>query len=248
MCPGPDASANNMLRGRCTLPSSTTFGLTEYLPGLLMAAGVSLLTLLLLMNLRFKLHRRAASRHISPAFAAGAAGGTGGFAAGEHLHPHSGRPSRSHQPTTIDDPGAVATHESVRLLMATLDTRCRTLEVLLRQADDRIRQLEDALDDRVGASIGPPRAAVRQRPRRASVEARHPVSSSPALGGDEPPSEPPSVEAASFGAAYFGDNLDPLTANVYELADRGRTPLEIARNLDEQVGKVELILALRGDR
>lgn len=39
--------------------------------------------------------------------------------------------------------------------------------------------------------------------------------------------------------------LDPLSASVYELADRGRSPVEIAQQLDEQVGKVELILALR---
>lgn len=40
-------------------------------------------------------------------------------------------------------------------------------------------------------------------------------------------------------------SLDPLSASVYELADRGRSPVEIAQQLDEQVGKVELILALR---
>jgi hypothetical protein len=34
-------------------------------------------------------------------------------------------------------------------------------------------------------------------------------------------------------------------AAVYELADGGRDPVEIARALDEQIGKVELILALR---
>ena len=38
---------------------------------------------------------------------------------------------------------------------------------------------------------------------------------------------------------------DPLSSAVYRLADSGRAPLDIARELDEQVGKVELILALR---
>ncbi len=38
---------------------------------------------------------------------------------------------------------------------------------------------------------------------------------------------------------------DPLTEEIYELADAGRTSVEIAQHLDEQVGKVELILALR---
>lgn len=38
---------------------------------------------------------------------------------------------------------------------------------------------------------------------------------------------------------------DPLAAEVYQLADEGRSPVEIAQQLDEQVGKVELMLALR---
>ena len=41
--------------------------------------------------------------------------------------------------------------------------------------------------------------------------------------------------------------MDPLAEQIYELADAGRTPVEIAQDLDEQVGKVELILALRPD-
>lgn len=40
-------------------------------------------------------------------------------------------------------------------------------------------------------------------------------------------------------------DADPLTASVYELADRGLQSVAIAQNLDEHVGKVELILALR---
>lgn len=38
---------------------------------------------------------------------------------------------------------------------------------------------------------------------------------------------------------------DPLARSIYELADQGRSPVQIAQELDEQVGKVELILALR---
>ena len=39
--------------------------------------------------------------------------------------------------------------------------------------------------------------------------------------------------------------MDLLTEEIYQLADAGRSPVEIAQHLDEQVGKVELILALR---
>ncbi len=38
---------------------------------------------------------------------------------------------------------------------------------------------------------------------------------------------------------------DPLAMQIYELADQGHSPVGIAQQLDEQVGKVELILALR---
>lgn len=61
------------------------------------------------------------------------------------------------------------------------------------------------------------------------------------------------LEAASAGAERAGQRggsnepagPDPIVRNIYRLADEGRAPLEIARALDEQVGKVELVLALR---
>ncbi|GEM_PF-1251026 len=231
------------------MPSSTTFGLTEHLPALLLLAGVSLLTFLVLMNLRFKMQRRAASRHVSPAFASGVAGRAAGeFQPADHLH--GGRGSGRNQPATIDDARVVEAHESVRQLINALDTRCKTLEILLRQADDRIRQLEDALDDRVGASISPTRTALPGRARRADDEDQLATTSIDPRDETQPADDPhdsPQVEVTKAGAAFFSGPIDPLTANVYELADRGRSPVEIARYLDEQVGKVELILALRGD-
>lgn len=41
------------------------------------------------------------------------------------------------------------------------------------------------------------------------------------------------------------DQADPLTRKVYQLADQGKGPADIAQQLDEHVGKIELILALR---
>jgi len=41
------------------------------------------------------------------------------------------------------------------------------------------------------------------------------------------------------------DQTDPLTKQIYALADQGKGPAAIAQELDEHVGKVELILALR---
>lgn len=41
------------------------------------------------------------------------------------------------------------------------------------------------------------------------------------------------------------EQADPLTKQIYALADQGNGPNEIAQQLDEHVGKIELILALR---
>lgn len=41
------------------------------------------------------------------------------------------------------------------------------------------------------------------------------------------------------------EHADPLTRQVYALADQGKGPQDIAQHLDEHVGKIELILALR---
>jgi hypothetical protein len=38
---------------------------------------------------------------------------------------------------------------------------------------------------------------------------------------------------------------DPLNQRIYEMADEGMPPVEIARTLKQQTGKVQLILALR---
>ena len=42
------------------------------------------------------------------------------------------------------------------------------------------------------------------------------------------------------------DADDPLKRRIYELDDTGHTSVEIATELGEHVGKIELILALRG--
>jgi hypothetical protein len=41
------------------------------------------------------------------------------------------------------------------------------------------------------------------------------------------------------------DSADPLNRRIYDLADEGLPPVEIARALSQQTGKIELILALR---
>lgn len=52
-------------------------------------------------------------------------------------------------------------------------------------------------------------------------------------------------EAALPGGMAAKPESDPLNRRVYELADSGLPPVEIARTLQQHTGKVELILALR---
>jgi type II secretory pathway pseudopilin PulG len=59
-------------------------------------------------------------------------------------------------------------------------------------------------------------------------------------------SSAPSIESRPIESARARQaQTNPLAKAVYELADAGRGAVEIARELNEQVGKVELILALR---
>ena len=67
-----------------------------------------------------------------------------------------------------------------------------------------------------------------------------------ALAGQaEPATRRPAQPAAQPTPGNGEHQADELTRAVYGQADAGRTVLEIAQQLDEQIGKVELILALR---
>lgn len=58
-----------------------------------------------------------------------------------------------------------------------------------------------------------------------------------------PAGDPPRRRASGLPPADAP--LDAATLRIYELADAGRTPVEIARALGQHTGQVELILALR---
>ncbi len=120
-----------------------------------------------------------------------------------------------------DDVQAVSAElvDTARRLGAQLDNKAQRLELLLQEADERIAELSEAKD--AGLSAAGDSVAGRED----------------AFGGADPGPFKPSHDPPR--------PLDPLTQGVYELADTGRSPLEIAQQMDEQVGKVELILALR---
>ncbi len=70
--------------------------------------------------------------------------------------------------------------------------------------------------------------------RRTASRCRHAAA---APQHTPPPMPAPSIEGAS----------DPILASIYRLADQGIAPTEIAQQLNQPIGKVELVLALRQD-
>jgi len=112
--------------------------------------------------------------------------------------------------------------ELAQELAARLDSKAERLEQLLAETDAKLTELE----------------ARHQALRSASpqVEERGNGSAARKPGGPDP-APPPTPEPEQ--------PADPFVARVYELSDEGLGPVEIARKLDQQVGKVELILALR---
>ncbi|MDD4891859.1 MAG: hypothetical protein PHU85_18215 [Phycisphaerae bacterium] len=95
----------------------------------------------------------------------------------------------------------VQLEELARATTAQIETRYTKLDVLLRQADERIAKLESLLAQANGQTPKPP--------------------------------------------ATNGDAVRPEHRQIYELADAGRPPVEIAQETGRDVGEVELILALR---
>ncbi len=97
---------------------------------------------------------------------------------------------------------------------------------LSAQLDNKARRLESLLDEadqRIAALGG------------ATGTAAAPDSASAAATDGAPP----------LGSGNGNRRPDALTVAVYERADAGLSPVDIAQQLDEQVGKVELIIALR---
>ena len=113
--------------------------------------------------------------------------------------------------------------QTIRQMAAKLDNKTAQLEVLIRHADERIASLNKLQ----AKAISKP-----SKPKKPQAKFIKPPTPSVHMEEVRQPNPIPQL-------------IDPLTRSVYNLADYGRTSLEIAQELDEQVGKVELILSLR---
>ena len=124
--------------------------------------------------------------------------------------------------------------EMARQVTAQLDTRATKLELLMKEADERIealRQLQSSLP--AGASAPAPPSPTPATLRQSAAERdalMQPL--------DTPPVTPPPSQRAESA-------VDPRYAEIYALADQGRSPGDIASRLGRPSGEIELILALR---
>ena len=108
-------------------------------------------------------------------------------------------------------------------LAAQLDAKTIAIELLLKQADQRITELKRLDGHSGGAQAGAEPSSTSQA---SELRPRGSTPSAPATAAAELPS-------------------DPVSRSVYQLADQGLAPEAIAKRLNEHVGKIELILALR---
>ncbi|MBK7405384.1 MAG: hypothetical protein IPJ41_12310 [Phycisphaerales bacterium] len=120
------------------------------------------------------------------------------------------------QPTPA---GLHPAHDRLEQTMADAEELTRRLAAILDNKAARIEALIADADDRVAklsnALSTPAPTPVRERP------------------------------AETARATLEPERLDPFHRRVYELADQGLSPIDIARRIDKPTGQVELILALR---
>ena len=99
-----------------------------------------------------------------------------------------------------------------------LDAKAMHLEMLMREADQKIETLKRLKEDR--------------EPVQTTTPPADPWGTNPMDETQDTASEP-------------NDANEPMARSVYALADTGMDATQIAQKLAEHVGKIELILALR---
>ncbi len=130
---------------------------------------------------------------------------------------------------------------------AQLDAKSLHLEKLIDQADRRVAELKRLQSESHPSATNTHEFWSPNDPRAiepSSKPAPSPSSTSPQADGTTDAAR--GANAAGLGASVVGSTRDAdLTQRVYDLADQGLDAPDIARKLDEHVGKVELMLALR---
>ena len=139
-------------------------------------------------------------------------------------------------------------------LASQLDAKAERLEQLLARAEVLAARLESAA--RVPSSSSSSSlssSATAEGEARSSNQAEAPAAgraetengAAASSGGRANRDAANDRSGARIQRETRGARLDPLTAEVYRRADAGEDAVTIAQAMEEQIGKVELILALR---
>lgn len=139
--------------------------------------------------------------------------------------------------------------EMSRQVSAQLDTKYAKLELVIRDADERIARLENLLGRRetAAAPVAAAPSGTMDSTRAANVSrAREKTRSVIAATDRQTFAEASPASGTSGGKPPISrENDDPRFKQIYDLADAGHTPIQTAEALALPLGEVELILNLR---
>ncbi|MGP1347904.1 MAG: hypothetical protein ACTS3F_14705 [Phycisphaerales bacterium] len=257
----PDAAAHLTTRSAITTadpapPTPPPAGWSG--AGYLMAAGIAIITATLIFKARTR--RRARRNATSTTTPATPTQPTLAHHANAHADAEASRQrlidaereSRSRQ--TLEAL-MVEVQELTRLCAAQIENRAVRLERLIADADARITELRQAAAEVQSQHPHPSAQPPAQRPPSTPTPTPtpaptvRPIRAHHNQHADQSALPPEALRASSILTNRAADHneppVDPLTRRVYHLADQGLDPLAIARKLEEQIGKVQLILSLR---
>ena len=193
--------------------------LQQYVMPVLMVIGIVVVGVFLTFSIRRKVARRSAERE----------------SAREQIEAIKSRGSRD---TGYQDVDAKMSEilDTVQDLASRLNDRAARLEELIEQADERIATMSGPLSCS---------ASAHSQPHVDESEFSNPKTGNVAFPDAQVDEQQPEHVDETPPVQVREVELDPLTRSVYDRHDQGMAPVDIASELDEQIGKVELILALR---
>ncbi len=122
----------------------------------------------------------------------------------------------------------VEIEQLAKRLSTQLDAKTIELDMAVHRADERLKELRRLSDG--GASLGNAASTAGSGGKAGASGGASAATATTA---------PPQAEVPEQGP------VDPLARSVHQLADKGLTATAIAQQLNEHIGKIELILALR---
>lgn len=131
-----------------------------------------------------------------------------------------------------------------RETMAQIDNRTRKLEVLIRNADERLARLQSDSSGNLNRTAAPATGIPASPSGRLDVlVADNGDQMGP--GGLRESNESERVDPSPATSSSSAPDRTPLDhAEIVDLAESGLSPVDIARKLDRPTGEVELVLSL----